>query len=337
MRRIPVLVLTSVLSLALAACPAPAPNSAGGSGQGSGSQVSGINPDGCGNLSTNKLGRKVFAFLVASKMLDHASIELEQSVKGACVKMASELQVSTEGDTRTVCKRAAETLDSYLEVSVKTESRLVTRHKPPVCTTDISFGASIVAECEATLAADVAVTCEGSCGGTCSGACDGTCSSGSSSECAGQCDGVCRGSCSGSCNGYASVDASAECKASAEVQASVNTTCSEPEVEVVREDVTIIDATKFDMAMAAIDAGLPTMLQVGAKAKLLARAAVLWAKTAGSLARASGDLVNEFGKRSLCVGGQLAAALAAVAQVEARFTISIEVSAEVSASAGAGS
>ncbi|MBW2278688.1 MAG: hypothetical protein JRF63_14450, partial [Deltaproteobacteria bacterium] len=216
MRHCSALIVTSLLSLALAGCPAPGPNKGGGSGHGGGSAAGGVNPQACGNISTSKIGRKLFAFLVASKTLDDASIELEQSVKGACIAMATELQVPTDGDTRTVCNRAVETLDSYLEISVKTESRLVTRHKPPVCTTDVSFGANIVAECEATLVADVAVTCEGSCGGTCSGACDGTCSTGSSSECAGQCDGVCRGSCSGSCSGYASVDASAECKASAE-------------------------------------------------------------------------------------------------------------------------
>ncbi len=336
MKRTTGILVGSLLVLSLAACPAPPPRAGRAHGGGGAAAAGGINPQGCGDLNVSKVGRKLFAFLVASKSLDDASIELESSVKGACVKMAQELHVATDGDTRTVCKRAAETLDSYLQVSVGTESRLVTRTKPPVCTTDVSFEADFAAQCEARAAADVAVTCEGRCGGTCSGACDGTCASGSSAQCAGQCDGVCRGRCSGSCDGYASVDASAECKASAEVQAGVHTTCTEPEVEVVRQDVTVVDTTKFDMAMAAINAGMPTILRVGAKAKLLARAAVLWAKTAASLVKASGELVGEFGERSLCVGGQLAAALAAVTQVQARFTVSIEVSAELSASAGAG-
>jgi hypothetical protein len=116
----------------------------------------------------------------------------------------------------------------------------------------------------------------------------------------------------------------------------VNTECTEPEVEVVREDVTVVDDTKFQMAMAAINAGMPTILKAGAKATLVARAAVAWAKTAASLVGSSGQLVKELGERGVCVGLQLGAALAAVAQVEARFTVSIEVSASVSASAGGG-
>lgn len=331
-----VLALTLGLLLAVSTgCPGTGPGPAGGGGGGGG--AGGVNPDACGPINTSKVGRKLYAFLVASAELDRASLELEQSVKGACIKMAQELQVPTDGDTRTVCDRAIKALDANLEISVSTESRMVTRVKPAECTTEVDFMAGIVAECEASVAADVSVQCDGSCGGTCSGQCDGACSStNASGQCAGECSGTCRGSCSADCQGYAYVDASAECKASAEIRASVNTTCTEPEVEVVREDVTVVDDTKFQMAMAAINAGMPTLLKAGAKAKLVARAAVTWAKTAGSLAASSGQLVKDIGERGVCVGLQLGAALAAVAQVEARFTVSIEVSASVSASAGGG-
>jgi hypothetical protein len=333
-----------VLCLSLAGfatgCPAPGtgPGAGGrGGGGGGGSAAGGVNPDACGPINTSKVGRKLYAFLVASAELDRASLELEQSVKGACIKMAQELQVATDGDTKTVCDRAIAALDANLEISVSKETRMVTRVKPAECTTNIDFMAGIVAECEATVAADVNIQCEGSCGGTCSGQCDGTCAAtNASGQCAGECNGTCRGSCSADCQGYADVSASAECKASAEVRASVNTTCTEPEVEVVQQDVTVVDDTKFQMAMAAIRVGMPTLLKAGAKAKLVAKAAVLWAQTAGSLVKSSGQIIGEIGERGLCVGGQLAGALAAVAQVEARFTVSIEVSASVSASAGGG-
>lgn len=316
----------------LTACPPPK-KGGGGAGGGGGAAV---DPDACGTISTSKVGRKMYSFLQASAALDRASFEMETSVHDACVKMANELGISPEGDTKTVCGAAAKELDANLQVSVSTEKRLVTRYTEPVCTSEIDFTASIVAECEASIAADVSVTCQGECGGTCNGECDGTCQGGGGGgECNGVCEGSCRGRCSAECHGYAEVDASVECKASAEVRASVNTTCTEPKVEVVEEDVTIVDATKFNKAMAAIDAGLPTILRVGAKAALVAKAIVQWGKTVARLVKASGELIADLGDKGLCVIAQVGAAFAAVAQVEARVSVSIEVSAEVSASAGA--
>lgn len=309
-----------------------------GTGPGGGGSTA-VNPDACGTINTSDVGRRLYAFLQASAELDRATLQLEGSVHDACRRMAVELQVSPDGDIRTVCKRASEALEANLQVSVSQETRLVTKYDPPVCTTDIDFTASVVAECEARVAADVSVTCEGSCGGTCSGACDGTCqgSSQAGGECNGVCQGTCRGRCSADCQGYADVEASAECKASAEIRANVNTTCTEPQVRVVQEQVTVVDDAKFQMAMRAIDAGMPTMLQVAKKAELTLRATGLWFRTLGNLVKSSGDLVAQLGERGVCVGGQLAAAFAAAAQVEARVSVSIEVSAEVSASAGASS
>lgn len=310
------------------------PPQKGGTGPGGGG--AGVDPDACGDISTSKVGRKLYSFLVASAELDKASLELETSVHNACKKMARELGISDAGDTRTVCKAAAAELEANLEISVKTEKQLVTRYTPPECTTDVDFTAKVVAECEATASADVNMTCEGSCGGTCSGTCDGTCQGGGAGgECNGVCEGTCRGKCSADCRGYVDVDASVECEASAEVRASVNTTCTEPKVEVVEEDVTIVDATKFDAAMRAIDAGMPAILRAAAKAELVLKASAQWVKTLGGLVKASGELVGQIGDKGLCVGAQLAASFAAAAQIEARVSVSIEVSAEVSASAGA--
>jgi hypothetical protein len=321
--------LVLLVILAVAGCP---PQKGGRGGGGS----SGIDADSCGNISTNDVGRKVYSFLQASAALDRSSAELEISVRGACRKMAHELGISEAGDTKTVCQNASKALRDNLEISVSTESRMVTRYTEPVCTTDVNFQASIVAECEATLAADVDVRCEGTCGGTCSGECDGTCSGGGSGgACDGQCDGTCQGRCEGECHGYASVDASVECKASAEVRASVETTCTEPKVEVVREDVTVIDDSKFQKAMAAIDVGMPTILRAGAKAAIVLRAAGVWVKTLAQLVKSSGELVAQLGEKGLCVGAQLATAFAAAAQVQARVSVSIEVSVDVSASASA--
>jgi len=325
------LIVIVVSALCITCGPPPKGTGPGGGGG------AGIDADACGDISTSAVGRKLHAFLMASAELDTATIQLETSVRDACRRMAVELGVSPDGDTRTVCKRAAAELDANLEVSVSQETRMVTKYDPPVCTTEVDFAAGIVAECEASVAADVAVTCEGTCGGTCSGVCEGTCqgSTGAGGECNGVCQGSCRGRCSADCRGYADVDASVECKASAEVRASLHTECTEPKMRVVQEQVTVVDDAKFQMAMRAIDAGMPTILQVGAKAELTGKALVLWAKTLGGLVKSSGELVGQLGERGVCVGLQLASALSAAAQVEARISVSIEVSAEVSASAGA--
>ena len=324
-----ILSLCAVLSIT---CGPPPKGGRGGGGGGAA-----VNPDACGDIKTNDVGRKVYQFLAASAELDRATLQLETSVHEACKRMAVELGVSPDGDIRTVCKRAATELDANLEVSVSQETRMVTRYDPPVCTTEVDFAASVVAECEATVAADVKVTCDGQCGGTCSGACDGACSgsTGAGGQCNGVCQGSCRGTCSADCRGYADVDASVECKASAELRASLRTECTEPKVRVVQEQVTVVDDAKFQMAMRAIDAGMPTILQVGKKAELTLRATGLWFKTLGRLVKSSGELVEQLGERGVCVGLQLAGAFAAAAQVEARVSVSIEVSAEISGSAGA--
>src|SRR5262249_12073476 len=159
---------------------------------------------------------------------------------------------------------------------------------------EVDLEAKVVAECDAHLSGNVSVQCEGHCGGTCSGACDGTCAAqGANGECAGECDGTCNGSCEGSCEGDASVDASAECKGLAEIQATTHTECTEPKVEVVQEDVTVVDDSKFQMAMAAINDGMPTILQAGAKAVLVGKAIVTWASTLGSLVKAGADVIGQ--------------------------------------------
>jgi hypothetical protein len=295
-----------------------------------------VTPDACGKIDTTPAGRKLYAFLVASAELDKVSYELESTVFDACVKMAKELGVSSEGKTADVCARVKTELDANLQVSVKTEKKLVTKYTPPVCTTDVSFTAGFAAECEAKASADINVQCEGSCGGTCNGACDGTCSAkNAAGECAGQCNGTCKGSCSGSCQGYADVNASAECKASAEIRATTHTTCTPAKTEIVQQDVTVVDATKWNKAMAAINVGLPTLLTAAAKLQLVGKAMVLWIQTGASLVKASGQLAGELGSAGVCVAAQIAGVVAASTRIEASVNVSIQASASVSSSAGA--
>ena len=318
----------------LAACP---PAKGGGTGGGGGGGAAPINPDGCGKINTSDVGRKVYAFLVASAELDRTSLELENTVRDACIRMANDLGVSATGTTKEVCQRAKTELEANLQVSVTTEKQFVTKYTPPVCKTDVDFTAGFVAECEARATADVSVECEGRCGGTCNGACDGTCqgSTGAGGACNGTCQGTCRGDCSGSCEGYANVDASAECKASAEIRATTRTTCTPAKTEIVQQDVTVVDATKWNKAMAAINNGLPGILTAAKKLELVGKALVLWVQTGASLVKESGQLAGQLGAQGACVAAQLVGVVAAAAQIEARVSVSVEVSASVSASAGA--
>jgi hypothetical protein len=288
-----------VLLFLLAACP-PRQSSTGPSSTGGG----GINPDGCGAINTTPTGRKLYAFLVASAELDRTTAELETSIHDACSKMALDLGVSPEGDTKTVCARASQELQANLQVSIKTQQQTVTRTTPPVCHTDVSLAASFAAECEGSANGSVKTTCEGSTSGN-------------------------------ECNGYTSVDASAECKSSAEVHATTHTTCTPGHVEVVQQDVTVIDATKWAKAQAAINDGVPQLMLAGMKLQLAGKAAVLWAQTAQEFAQSAGELASELGAQAVCVAGQVAGVLAAVGQIQARFEVSIDVSAQFSATAGA--
>jgi hypothetical protein len=77
------------------------------------------------------------------------------------------------------------------------------------------------------------------------------------------------------------------------------------------------------------------MLEATAKLELAGKALGQWVSTGASLAQSSGELVAQLGQKGLCVGGQLAAVVAASSNIQARFSVSIEVSASVSASAGA--
>jgi hypothetical protein len=335
-----VLAVAASMLIGLSGCPAPTGAGGGAGGTAGGGGAAGINPAACGTINTSKAGRKLYAFLVASAELDRASLELERTVHDACRKMADALGVSSAGPMKEVCTRAATELDANLKVSVKTEQRLVTRYTPPVCHTDINLTASFAAECEARATADVNVTCTGRCAGTCSGACDGQCAAAAGGDaaggqCAGQCEGTCRGKCTGRCDGYVDVDASAECKASAEVRGGLHTECTEPKVEVVRENVTVIDDTKFQKAMAAIQVGMPQILRAGARLERAGRAVGNWVSTGASLVRATGQLIADLGEKGACVAGQVAGVMAAAANIEARFSVSIEVSAQLSASAGA--
>jgi hypothetical protein len=142
----------------------------------------------------------------------------------------------------------------------------------------------------------------------------------------------CEGNASTGTDGAA---ASAECRAAGDVHAAAHTECTEPEVEVVQQDVTIVDATKFQAAVAAINTGLPQLLKVQRRLEVAGKSLETWADSGASFAAELGGLVAQLGEKSLCVAGQINNVVNQSAEIQGRLTVSVEVTASVSASAGA--
>lgn len=294
-----------------------------------------VDPNKCGGYAdVNDAGRKLHALFEATADLETAVKGIEVEVRTACDAMAKELGVSPKGNNAEVCKAVLAQVKEDLKAGVKAEAKLEVEYKPAVCEVNIEAAASAAAKCEAKAEGEVSVRCDGQCTGTCAGACDGTCEGGGGGgECNGQCNGTCGGSCSGGCTGNADVEASAECQAKAEVTASAEIKCTPAEFNVTAEASMVVDAPRYDRAVAALKAGLPQLLTIEAKIKPVKRAAVTWAKSARAAAESGRDLAGQFKDSAICLTGQLAAMGAAVAQIEASIDVSVEVSVEASATA----
>lgn len=348
-----VLVALAAVAFATTGCPG-----SGGLPSRPGAGPSSVDPNTCGNYAASDAGRKLKAFLEATVALEGAVKNSENYVMDTCVAMGKELGLTgLSGNTGEVCAKVNASLKEHLQLGLTAGAALKIDYKPAVCTVNVEAAASAAAKCEAKAEADVSVRCEGVCQGTCSGGCSGTCSgtcdgtcdgkagtAGTAAQCEGQCQGTCEGSCSatcegscsGGCEGHASVDADASCQAKAEVTASVDAKCSEPELTIEFDAGVVVDKSKVDMAVAAIKAGLPRMLQVKARIEgPVAAAFKTWATASANLAKAGRDLYASLGDQARCVTGQIAAAGKMLGSIQASLDIQVSVSVEASASAGA--
>ncbi len=323
-----------LLVLSLAACP-PARSTSPTAGGTSGGTV---DADRCGDLSTTDVGRKLHAFLVSTTELDRQVTEVEQTLRAACKAMGGELQMDAaalDGPTKDLCGNVFATLKADLQAGMNA-TPMVVQYTPGQCTVDADAAAHVAAQCEAQASGTATVTCEGTCTGTCRGTCNGTCTAtGPNGECNGRCNGMCEGSCTGGCTGAADVHASAECKAQAEVHATLTMQCTDPQVNVQLPQVGVVDAAKANLALNAMRQGLPKRLWVAARAKPLAHAAQTWFTAAGEFADSGEQIASQFADRAICVGGQIAAAVAMIANIQASFSVSIDISVQAQATVGA--
>ncbi len=302
-----------------------------------------VDPNTCGSYASSEAGARVKAFLESTVELEAAVLNAENYLVDTCKEMGSALGISPAGDnTQAVCNEVNVVLQQHLEVGVKAEAKLEVNYKPAVCSVNLDVAAEVAAECEGKATADMQVTCEGQCSGTCKGDCSGNCegsagTEGSGGDCNGQCSGVCKGECSAGCDGSADVDASVSCRAKANVRANVEAKCEPPEVEVVAEAGIIVDTSKVEAAKKAIEIGLGRLLAIERRAaRPLKTAMAGWLGATAEMSAEVGSAAKTFGKQSLCVAGQLKAALDLKSKLKASIDVQIEVSASVSASAGGG-
>ncbi len=122
------------------------PNVPGGLGGASGE----VDPDTCGNYAATDAGRKLKAFLQATKDLQATAAETVKVVKESCVMMGNEMKMpegDLKGETNDICAKVITTYQNNLKVSLKPSAKLNIKYKPAVCKVDASISAKAAAEC----------------------------------------------------------------------------------------------------------------------------------------------------------------------------------------------
>nr|HEX4317579.1 hypothetical protein [Kofleriaceae bacterium] len=149
-------------------------------------------------------------------------------------------------------------------------------------------------------------------------------------------DATAGGGCSGTASGSTSAGSSAQgqCAATAKVEASIHATCTPPSLSITADAKLVVDKSKFDMTIKAMNDGLPQILSVAAKIGPIKEAAVYWAETAKALGDSAKDFASAFKDQATCVGLQAGFAAKAAAGVQANVSVSVSVSASASGSVG---
>ncbi|HEX4420032.1 MAG TPA: hypothetical protein VH165_19090 [Kofleriaceae bacterium] len=292
-----------------------------------------VDPNTCGNYSAMDGGHKLKAFLQATKDLEAETDATVAAVKDSCVLIGRELGMTDadfQGDAKPVCDKVYASLHANIKVAFKAQAGLKIKYKPAVCRVDVDAQVKASAECEGSASADVGAVCSGACHGKCDGTCSGKAGAGGA---AAQCDGQCSGTCHGDCEGHADVNASAQCKASASVKASADVKCTQPELTIEADAKMTLDKPKADAVIRGLKSGLPKALLVKAHLDPLQHAVEVWAASAKELQSMGPKLINSFKDQALCISGQLAATVAAIAKINTNVSVSVNVSVSASATA----
>jgi modification target Cys-rich repeat protein len=337
--------------LTLAACGGKLP---GGKGVPGGDKVPGgapgglggssgmVDPNTCGNYAASEAGARLKAFLLAIQDLEKRSVETVQVVRTSCKMMGNELGM-TDADfpdgmgTNDVCAKVWGAYDENMKVAVKSKAAFKIKYKPAVCRVNVQATADAAAKCEGKASADVGATCSGTCRGTCEGTCAGNAKAGTGgSGGQGQCNGECQGTCKGNCEGHADVKASGQCKAHAQASASADMECTEPDFSVSLDAKLVVDKSRAEQTLKAMQRGFPALLSLQARLRPLQAAVETTVSAARELKDMGPRFVNSFKDQAMCISGQVAAAVNAATNIQANVSVSVEVSASASASASGG-
>jgi modification target Cys-rich repeat protein len=301
-----------------------------------------VDPNTCGNYAGMEAGARLKAFLTAVQDLQKRSQETVEVVKTSCKMMGKELGLGDadfpEGmETNDVCAKVWGVYNENMKVAVKNKSAFKIKYKPAVCKVNIEATAEAAAKCEGKASADVGATCSGVCRGKCDGQCAGGGKAGTGGAGGGgQCNGECKGTCHGECEGHADVKASGQCKAHAQAHASADMQCTEAELTVTLDAKLVVDKSKAEQTLKAIQTGLPKLLSIRARLKPLQAAAESTATAAAELKDMGPKFVNSFKDQAMCISGQIAAAANAATSIQANINVSVSVSAEAHGSVGGG-
>jgi modification target Cys-rich repeat protein len=333
--------LAAAVVVVLGACGGKVPGGVPGVPGGGGSSGE-VDPNTCGNYAASDAGAKLKAFLEAVADLQKQSQETVEVVKTSCKMMGKELGMGDADfpdtmETKDICAKVWGAYNENLKVAVKGKAAFKIVYKPAVCKVNVQATAEAAAKCEGKASADVGATCSGTCKGTCEGTCAGGAKAGGGGAAGGgECNGQCKGTCKGECEGHADVKASGQCKAKAQVSASAEMKCTEPEFKATLDAKLVVDKSKAEATLKALEAGLPKLLSVKARIAPLQAAVETTLSTAKELKDMGPKFVNSFKDQALCISGQVAAALNAATKIEANVSVSVEVSASASATAGGG-
>jgi hypothetical protein len=130
------------------------------------------------------------------------------------------------------------------------------------------------------------------------------------------------------------VKASGQCKAKAQASANADVKCTEPEFSVSLDAKLVVDKSKAEMTLKAMQAGFPKLLSISARIKPLEAAVQSTVAASAELAEMGPKFAQSFKDQAMCVSGQVAAAASAATNIQANVSVSVEVSASASASAG---
>jgi len=145
---------------------------------------------------------KMKGALTASLALTDLAASIEADLKGACTKIATDLdqKVPEDAKAEAACKIAAKAIG---DIKAKAGGSFSLSIKPPVCSASMSAMAECAGSCDASVSGGKAeVKCEGGeLSGECGAKCEGKCSMEAGAACSGECGGSCEGEISGKCNG----------------------------------------------------------------------------------------------------------------------------------------